>query len=169
VSVFGPPGFVDACGITLRWRLEADRPSFEPHELRDGFHTEVSGADVTALRVQHGDLETYGLRISADRLAFAYSADATRSDALVRLARDADLFLCEAGTLDESSTMHLNPAQAGAVAAEAGARCLVLTHLSPGDDERRFEELARTTFGGRLVIARDGLSVELSGRPRGST
>jgi ribonuclease BN (tRNA processing enzyme) len=65
--------------------------------------------------------------------------------------------------------MHLTPVQAGAVAAEAGARCLILTHLDPSADSLRFEELARTTFAGRLVVAEDGLSVDVSDNPRAST
>jgi ribonuclease BN (tRNA processing enzyme) len=161
LPVFGPPGFVDACGVTLRWRLEGDQPAFEPRELHDGLRADVAGAEITPLRVEHGDLETYGLRIVAEGLTFAYSADARACDALVTLARNADLFLCEAGTMDESSTMHLNPAQAAGYAAAAGARGLALTHLPPGEDERRVEELARTAFDGRLWIARDGLSIDV--------
>ncbi len=159
LPVFGPPGFLDACGITLRWRL-ADGV-FEPHELRDGFRAKVNAAEIEAMRVNHGDVETYGLRIVERGETFAYSADSGPSDALERLARNADLFLCEATSMDEPSPSHLTPAEAGRIAAGAGVRRVVLTHLDPDDDPERANELASTEFGGDLLVARDGLAVEI--------
>jgi ribonuclease BN (tRNA processing enzyme) len=159
LPVFGPPGFVDACGITLRWRLADD--VFEPRELHDGFGAEVAGAELEAVRVEHGDLETYGLRVSEGGLTVAYSADSGLCGALERLARDADLFICEATSMEEPSPNHLNPAQAGRIASEAGARRLVLTHLDPDHDPEHAVELARATFDGEVTAARDGLVVEV--------
>jgi ribonuclease BN (tRNA processing enzyme) len=157
--VFGPPGFVDACGITLRWRLEDG--VFEPRELHDGYRAEVAGAVLEAYSVEHGDLETYGLRIVADGRTFAYSSDSGPCEALERLARDADLFLCEATTMAEPSTAHLTPADAGRVAKSARVGRLVLTHLDPDSDPGQVAALARATFDGDLLVARDGLVVEV--------
>lgn len=159
LPVFGPPGFVDACGITLRWRLEDD--VFVPHELRDGVRAGVAGAAIEAVQVEHGDLETYGVRIAESGLTLAYSSDSSPCDALVRLARGADLFVCEATRMAGPPTAHSTPAQAGEIASEAGARRLVLTHLDPEDDPERARELAQTTFDGEVSVARDGLVVEV--------
>ena len=161
LPVFGPSGFVEACGVTLRWNLAEERPVFEPRVLHEGLHERVAGADVEAIRVEHGDMETYGLRVTAEGKTFAYSADSRPCEALLRLARDADLFLCEAGTMEESSPMHTNPEQASALAVEAGARRLALTHLRPGDEPERAEELARSTFDGELCVARVGLEIDV--------
>ncbi len=45
-------------------------------------------------------VETFGFRIEAAGRVLAYSADTGVSDALVGLARDADLLLCEASFAD---------------------------------------------------------------------
>jgi ribonuclease BN (tRNA processing enzyme) len=159
LPVLGPPGYVDACGITLRWRLEDE--VFEPRELHDGFHARVAGASIDASRVEHGDLETYGLRIADDGVTFAYSADSAPCRALVQLARDADLFLCEATRAAGPMTAHSTPEEAGRLATEAGVRRLVLTHLDPEEDPERTRELAEATFDGEVLVARDGLVVEV--------
>ena len=57
--------------------------------------------------------------------------------------------------------MHLIATQAARIAAAAGARRLVLTHLNPDDDPDRAEALARTAFDGEVTVARDGLVVEI--------
>jgi ribonuclease BN (tRNA processing enzyme) len=159
LPVFGPPGFVDACGVTLRWRLEDG--VFEPRELHDGFRVEIGAAEIEAIRVEHGDLDTYGLRIVDNGLTLAYSSDSSPCDALVRLARDADLFLCEATRAAGPPSAHATPVQAGEIASEAGARRLLLTHLDPEEDPVQSGELARTTFDGEVLVARDGLVVEI--------
>jgi ribonuclease BN (tRNA processing enzyme) len=161
LPVFGPAGFVDACGITLRRLLGGDNPVFEPRELRDGLEAEVAGARIEAVRVEHGNLETYGLRLSADGLTLAYSADTRLCEPLERLAAGADVFVCEAGTTEGTPTMHLNPAQAAGVAARGGVRRLVLTHLDPDDDAVEVEALARQAFPGEVTLARDGLVLEI--------
>ena len=48
-------------------------------------------------------VETYGFRFEHGGRALAYSADTGPCDALVDLARDADLLLCEAAFLTGES------------------------------------------------------------------
>ena len=53
---------------------------------------------------------------------------------------------------------HLTAGQAGRIAAEAGARLLVLTHFSQrydADDGQRLAGEAASAFGGQVVLARD--------------
>jgi ribonuclease BN (tRNA processing enzyme) len=60
----------------------------------------------------------------------AYSGDTGPTPALVELARDADIFLCEA-TLNKPEGEphgHLTAEEAREIAAAAGARRLLLTH-----------------------------------------
>jgi ribonuclease BN (tRNA processing enzyme) len=88
-----------------------------------------------------------------------YGADCAPNDAVVDLARGADVLLLE-GTLTEPEPEpprgHLTPAEAGALGARAGARRLVVTHV-PGD---RAEADVRTeaagAFGGPVDVAREG-------------
>ena len=60
---------------------------------------EIGPLTVTVDRVNH-PVETYGVRIEHDGRVLAYSADTAACDALNRLAKGADLFLCEASYVD---------------------------------------------------------------------
>jgi ribonuclease BN (tRNA processing enzyme) len=97
---------------------------------REPFAT--AGFDVTALRVPHYDLLAFGFRCTCNGKSLAYSGDTGPSGQLPDLARDADLFLCEATLLHpnpEGGTRgHLAADEARDVFEEAGAKRLLLTH-----------------------------------------
>jgi len=46
-------------------------------------------------------------------------------------------------------------------AAESGAKRLLLTHLNPGEQPVRLAEEARAYFHGEVIVAADGLTLEL--------
>lgn len=91
-------------------------------------------------RTQHV-VPTWAMRLTNGTRSLVYSADTGPSAAVEALARDADLFLCEAsmqGPGDQSpGALHLSAIQAGEMAARAGARRLLLTHLWPELDPQR--------------------------------
>jgi ribonuclease BN (tRNA processing enzyme) len=93
-----------------------------------------------------------------------YGADSSPSEDLCRFARDTDLLLIEA-TLprpeQDGQRGHLTPAEAGEHGRKAGARRLVLTHLSDELDAAWAEAEAERTFGGPVEIAREGAVYEL--------
>jgi ribonuclease BN (tRNA processing enzyme) len=103
---------------------------FATREYAEGVPFEAAGFSVTPHAVSHYDQPTFGLRIHANGRVVAFSADTGPTPALVELARDVDLFLCEA-TLDEPETGqrgHLAASEASAVALQANARRLLLVH-----------------------------------------
>ncbi len=106
--------------------------TFAIREYADGVEFEAGGLTVTPLRLPHYTLETYGLRVSNERRTLAYSGDAAPSERLVELARDADVFLCEAtlahGDLDGEPRGHLSAEEAVAAFRASGARRLLITH-----------------------------------------
>jgi len=110
-------------------------------------------------------VETYGFRVSHGGASVAYSGDTGESAELVRLAKDADVLLCEASFLDEPGLpagLHLNGRQAAEHAARAGVGTLVLTHLVPWYDRRRIlEDAGRGGFTGRIQLARSGAVYDL--------
>jgi ribonuclease Z len=94
---------------------------------------------------------------------FAFIMDTRLCEAAFALAERADMLVCEstfAGTEAglASEYGHLTAAQAGRIAAESGARLLVLTHFSQryqsGDSQRLADEAA-SAFGGQVVLAHD--------------
>lgn len=114
---------------------------------------------VTVDRVNH-PIETYGMRIEHEDRALAYSADTAPCDALTRLAKDADVFLCEASYLDGMDNppdLHLTGGEAGELASKAGVGMLLLTHLvTPWGSEAATYDAATSAFNGRVEIVRPG-------------
>ena len=120
--------------------------------------------EVTTALMNH-PIETYGFRVTQGGHSIVYSADTGESPDLVRLAKDADVLLCEASFLDgpaQPTGLHLNGRQAAEHAARAGVGTLVLTHLVPWyDDERVLSDAGRGGFGGPVDIARSGAVYDL--------
>jgi ribonuclease BN (tRNA processing enzyme) len=112
--------------------------------------------EVDLQRVNH-PVETYGMRISADGRSIAYSADSGECSTLVDLAKDADLFLCEASYLDGEDNppdVHLTGKLAAEYASKASAQKLLLTHLVPWGDQSRTLAEATANYDGDILVAR---------------
>ena len=104
---------------------------------------------MTPHRVPHYEIETYAFRVTDGSRTLAYSGDSGPSDQLVEVARDADLFLCEA-TLREGREAgnlrgHLSEDEAVDAFERSRAKRLVIVH--------RPHELA---LNGGIDRARDG-------------
>jgi ribonuclease BN (tRNA processing enzyme) len=151
-----PPGGTETLA---RFGVELGQPSmfeqtFRIHEYDDQQPFEAAGQRVVAHRVLHYEMLAFGFRVSANGTTLAYSADSGPTDALVGLARDADLFLCEATLLapnpEGGIRGHLAADEADEAFRASGADRLLLTHRPaerPLDD--RFEQVY------------DGLELEL--------
>ncbi|MFM8320436.1 MAG: ribonuclease Z [Chloroflexota bacterium] len=90
---------------------------------------------------------------------FVHVGDAGRGDDLVKYAQDADALVIEATYLDEEAQMadefaHMTARRSAELAVKAGAKNLILTHLSRRYRERDVLAEARSVFPGALV-ARD--------------
>ena len=116
--------------------------TFRVQAYAEGNPFSAGGLDLSAVRVPHYTLETYGLRVSNGRKSLAYSGDSGPSERLGELARGVDLFLCEAtlnhGDSDGEPRGHLSADEAVQAFAASGAGRLLLTHrpaelpLEPG-------------------------------------
>lgn len=108
----------------------------------------VGGLALSFARVNH-PVETHAIRIEDGSAAVTYSADTGVCDALVGLARDSDVFLCEAAQPGEPGYppgLHLSGGQAGEHAAAAGVGRLLLTHIPPWIDAAAQLVAARAAF-----------------------
>ena len=127
--------------------------AFELYEYADGVAFGVADFEVTAFRLAHYDELTFGFRVADGRSTLAYSGDSAPNPNLAELARDADLFLCEA-TLAASEPSedrgHLSAEEAVDAFRASGARRLLVIH--------RPDELP---LDGGVERAYDGLEVEV--------
>jgi ribonuclease BN (tRNA processing enzyme) len=148
------------------------------HELRDGgpvMHDE--NVRVTAAKVFHPPVNlALAYRFDAADRSIVISGDTRPSETLVRLARGADVLVHEA-MLPQYVTQlvsalpgqkqlarsvlshHTTAEQAGQVAAEAGVKMLVLSHLVPAGDpdvpDSEWIAAAKRHYSGPIVVGRD--------------
>ena len=142
-------GFSDCSGVDQ---------VFDFHEWEPEHPLQLGPFTVTSTRVSH-PVDAYAMRIEHDGKALVYSGDSGPSSALVALARNADLFVCEASFLegdDNPPDMHLTGGDAGRHAASGDVRRLLLTHIPPWHDADRALSEARSEFSGPVGLARPG-------------
>ncbi|MUL67504.1 hypothetical protein BOO86_23725 [Mycobacterium sp. CBMA 234] len=117
----------------------------------DGEDVEIGSLVVTPRQVCH-PTESYGMRFTDPSGAtLVYSADTGYCDALVDLARGADVFLCEASWTDSPDRppkLHLSGTEAGRAAREAGVGELLLTHIPPWTSREDVISEAKAEFDG---------------------
>jgi ribonuclease BN (tRNA processing enzyme) len=103
---------------------------FEIREYVDGETFTAAGLDVTPRRMPHYELLTFGMRVSNHARTLAYSGDSGPSPRLAELARDVDLFLCEATLAQEEPDLrgHLTGDECAAAFRDSGARRLLVIH-----------------------------------------
>ena len=129
----------------------------------------IAGPDVGRLQ-RLGSLALDGRLVTVEQVSeprpgqrFAFIMDSRLCDAAFALADRADMVVCESTFADAEAALareygHLTAGQAGRIAAESGARLLVLTHFSqryPVSDGQRLAAEAAAVFGGEVVAARD--------------
>jgi len=103
----------------------------------------------------------YRIRDTAGKTV-VYSGDTDESEALKRLAKGADLLICESALPAAMKVPgHLSPSLAGGIAAGARVGKLVLTHFYPECDTVDMAAECRCSYNGPLVLAEDLMEIEL--------
>jgi ribonuclease Z len=192
--VFGPPGtraFV--AGTMALWATErAQRIAHEKRPSLAAFEIDVTeigpgtvwdegGVRVTAVAVAHRPVEhAFGFVFEADGYKVAFSGDTAYCPALIDAARGADALVHEcfvhaempaipgvrsAETVAAVASYHTPSDQVGRVAAEAGAKLLVLNHFVPTqfDREKLLQEVA-AGFAGPVVAGEDLMRYDCAAR-----
>jgi ribonuclease BN (tRNA processing enzyme) len=123
-------------------------------ELAEQASTQLGPALVTPLAVTHSSgTPCYGLRLEYGGKLIAYSGDTEWTEALVDVARGADVFVCECNSFDKPIPGHLDYRTLAAHRARLECERLVLTHMSD-------EMLARASELD-FETAADGFAIEL--------
>jgi ribonuclease BN (tRNA processing enzyme) len=133
IPVYGPAGTCE------RIALIHGSPRDDGLMKRFTFETLTPGRqaigpfEVRLAHVNH-PVEAFGFRFTQAGRSIVYTGDTGETQALIPLARDADVFLSEAAFLDGPDlppNIHLTARQAAGYAERAGVGRLVLTHLQP--------------------------------------
>lgn len=158
IPVYGPPGwlakyFGDHAGL-----FSDVAEVFEPHEIAEDWTGRFGDLQLSVCRVRHSQ-PAYGLRAEYGGRVLVYSGDTAPCDSLVELAAGADLFVCEADfDSPEQRTeyvLHSTPEEAAAMAAAAGVKKLMITHVAYELGAETATARAAAAFGGPTVCARD--------------
>ena len=144
--------------------------AFQPHVITGGEELHFGPLTITAHPVDH-DGPTYAFTVDGQAGRLVYTAD-TRIGAQASAAvHGADVLLAEC-TFEmrfEGRGPHLSPAEAAALAAESGAKLLVLTHLWPTADRAQLLADARAAFSGEVLLAEELLVVNIDPIPEGES
>jgi ribonuclease BN (tRNA processing enzyme) len=136
---------------------------------------------VTSARVLHPPItEAYAYRFDTADRSIVISGDTTYAPSLIELARGADVLVHEvmyvpglesilsrvtnAATLREHlMASHTTTEDVGRVAAAAGVKTLVLSHVVPGDDpsitDAQWTEGVRRHYDGEIIVGRDLMEI----------
>jgi ribonuclease BN (tRNA processing enzyme) len=157
-------------------------PLIHAHDLTaPGIVVQDDRAKVTSAIATHPMIKSaFAYRIDTADRSIVISGDTARSDALIALAKGADVLVHEAifpeaidrlaARVPSATTLkqhlyasHTTAEDCGRVAAAAGVKTLVLSHFVPPDDpqvpEQAWIDAARRHFSGRIVFGRDLLEV----------
>ena len=139
--------------------------AFELREYDPKEQIEIGPIRISFQSVPHFT-ETFAMSISSSNGSgrIVYGADSRPTDALEEFARDADLMLVEA-TLPrpERTGMrgHLTAEEAGGHARSAGAKRLLLVHISDELDADAARDQAAEAFDGPVEVAVEGWAFEV--------
>lgn len=196
VESFGPPPLArmtDSYLDYMRWDIELrvqdeNRPPLgtlvQVHEIAGpGVVFQDDNVRVRAVEVPHGAARpSYAYRFDTRDLSIVFSGDTSRSEALIELARGADILVHEVLNTDaidatvnrtdpgnEALKRHIIEAhtpmrEVGEVATQAGVRKLVLSHFVPSDipaydRPEIWLEGVRETFKGEVVVGEDLMEI----------
>lgn len=158
--IAGPPG--------TKARLEAAMEVFFPKstgskwkfawqvkEIAVGEADDVLGHSIVTAEVIHqSGAPSTALRLSDGEKTFAYSGDTEWTDALIPIARGADLFICECYAFAGKLSGHLTWEVLQPRLSDLGAKQTMVTHMNPTMLSRLDEVRA-----GGVLIADDGLTL----------
>jgi ribonuclease BN (tRNA processing enzyme) len=208
VNIYGPPGTVASVRGLIEF-LEVNSeirisdgtkviPAskiFSGHDTGAGTIFQDANLKVTAIENSHfnfqpgspgyGKYKSYAYRFDTPDRSVVFTGDTGPSDAVVALAKGADLLVSEvtasvddykaqqikvgrwqvmtpeqqAGSIRHMTEEHLLTEEVGKMAARAGVKTVVLTHLpaggNPKDDYKRFADEVKKQFSGAVLIAND--------------
>jgi len=123
------------------------------------------GLLIQAIAVDHGPVPALAFRIEYKGHSIVYSGDTgSKNNNMITIAQNADLLVYDTAITDDLPpnpvfhVLHTSPSRIGEVAAAAGAKKLLLSHITP-IVEPRLEQVEQTIraqgYYGKIKVAKD--------------
>lgn len=165
IDIHAPAGAEDHIARLLR---DDSKPAFGTvcrfHEAAAGDTLDIGPARIELFRSAH-PIECLASRITIGGRVVAYTGDSGPTDDLLPCARDADLLIADATWLERDRPLpegiHMTGREAGQLAADAGVRRLLLSHILPTNDPAATAAEAAAVFDGEIITAHDLLELTL--------
>lgn len=152
------------------------------HEFdKPGLVMQNDDVRVTSCRVRHPPItQSYAYRFDAKDRSIVVSGDTAYAPELAEFAKGADVLIHEAMYLPGIDALvarvpglpklrahllasHTSTEDVGRVAAQAGVKTLVLSHLVPGNDptitDEQWTEGVRKHFSGKIIVGKDLMEI----------
>ena len=125
---------------------------------------------------ERGKLKVNGRIVRIEEIArrvrgrkIVYSSDTAYNENIIKFAKDADVAIFDSTFGEEKQELaralgHSTTKDAAMMAKKAGVKMLVLNHISARykkEDEEILKKQAEKYFDGKVVVARDGLKIEI--------
>jgi ribonuclease BN (tRNA processing enzyme) len=204
INVYGPPRTEDLVKAAIQYfsisaeiriadggRSVPIAQVFFGHDVRPGLVYQDANVKVTAAETTHFEFHTgaaagkhksYAYRFETPDRVVVFTGDTGPNDALTNLAKDADLLVSEANSVEERmqgliksgqwevmppaqragiqrqmTQGHLSTVDVGKMASQARVKTVVLTHLTakPDDDYTSWVNDVKKYFSGQVLVAKD--------------
>jgi len=181
--VYGPPGSQELVPQLMRvYRSTANLPPLQVIEIDSPDERDICGFMVRSEETPHAqDMHAFSRRFSSGGRSLVFSGDTQANPGLMTsLAAGTDLLLHECFSmpaleryaalrtpeqaerlLARLPNTHSNVRDVARIARDAGVKRLVLTHILHTEIEADLAKAAAEFYSGDLVIARDGLVLEI--------
>ena len=135
LTIAGPPGLPDWYSRLFAATFPGERKLPFELNLRSveiGSRNQIAGLGVTPFHVSHDDKAgpCLAYRIEVDGKIISYSGDTEWTDALLEVARGADLFISECYMFEKVIRAHLSLSTLKEKLPTLGAKRVILTHMS---------------------------------------
>ncbi len=172
-----------------RWRIRSMVMISVPGLIYQDANVKVTAVENTHFHFKpgmppYGKYSSYSFRFETPGSVVFFTGDTGPSDAVVDLAKGADLYVTEttspedvielfkrSGAWQQKSAVeqegflrhmheeHVTPEDIGKMAAKAGVKAVVMSHLgptiNPNDDYQRYIDEAKKYYSGPITIAKD--------------
>ncbi len=174
VHVYGPKQAVAAVktiSVLTHTLTKRSQERIDFCSIRSGEPVNILHASVEGTTVKHVQgYVCYAYAITAGGIKIVFTGDMRPNKHFDQLARGADIMIHECYGLDTHADVfhawgHCTGKDAGLDATKAGAKHLILTHISSRDyaiDPKLLAEEARKYFSGTVTVAEDLMEVPLA-------